>query len=131
MKLLIAVAETPKEQTPPQAVSAILEAATEIRVLSPSIVGPLRWLAGAVDKAQRIAEDRLTEMLGRLEDTDAIVSGARGDELVGTAIADAMRGFDADHVLLIAAAGDTQWRRRHVLERLLDEYGLSVTVVLV
>jgi hypothetical protein len=84
-----------------------------------------------VDKAQRIAEDRLTEMLGRLEEADAPVSGVRGDELVGTAIVDALRGFNADHTLLVATAGDTQWRRRRVLERLVDGYGLSVTVVLV
>jgi hypothetical protein len=131
MRLLIAVGESPKEDTPPPAVAALLAAATEIRVLSPSLVGPLHWLTGDVDKAQRVAEDRLTQMLGRLEAADASVTSVRGDELTGTALADALRGFPADHALLIAASGDTLWRRRRVLERLLDEYHLSVTIVLV
>jgi hypothetical protein len=131
VKLLIAVGETPGEERRPEAVAALIAAATEIRVLSPSLVGPLHWLAGDIDKAHRVAEDRLTEMLGRLEGADATVSGVLGDELAGTALADGLRGFDADHVLLVAASSDRFWRRRKVLERLLDEYGVSVTIVLV
>ena len=131
MKLLIAVGEVPKVETPPPAIAAIVGAATEIRVLSPSLVGPLHWLTGDIDKARLVANDRLTEMLKRLEAADAPVSGIRGDELAGTALAEAFGDFDADHVVLVAASGDTLWRRRRVLERLLDEYGVSVTIALV
>lgn len=131
MRLLIAVGETPAEDTPPPAVAALLAVATEIRVMSPSLVGPLQWLAGDVDKARRIADDRPTDMLGRLGPADASVTGVRGDELAGTALADTLRDFEADHAMLLAAPDDTLWHRRRVLERLLDDYGLSVTIVLV
>lgn len=131
MRLLIAIAETPTAEQPPPAVAALIGEATEIRVLSPSLVGPLHWLTGDIDKARRIADDRLAEMLGRLEDADAPVTGIRGDELAGTALAEGLQGFDADHVLLIAASSDRLWRRQKVLQRLLDQYGLSVTIVLV
>jgi len=50
---------------------------------------------------RRIADDRLTDMLGRLAPADASVTGVRGDELVGTALADALRDFEADHATAI------------------------------
>ena len=101
MRLLIAVGETPAEDTPPPAVAALLAVATEIRVMSPSLVGPLQWLDGDVDEARRIADDRLTDMLGRLGPADASVTGVRGDELAGTALAGALRDFEADHATAI------------------------------
>lgn len=132
MKLLIAVGEVPSNETPPPPIAALLAAATEIRILSPSQAGPLQWLTGDIDKAQRVANDRLTEMLCRLDAAaDVPVSGLRGDELAATALAEALGDFDADHVVLVAARGDSLWRRRRLLDRLLDDYGLSVTIELV
>ena len=48
MKLMIAVGVTPDGEMPP-GIGALVAAATDILVMSPSIVGPLRWLAGGVD----------------------------------------------------------------------------------
>jgi hypothetical protein len=130
MKLLIAVGETPKSDVPPPGVAAIIEAATEIQVTSPAMVGPLKWLAGETDKARRVANDRLGEMLRRIDDTDAEVSVADlGHEPPSIALAEALGDFDADHVLIVADSGDTRWRRRRVLDELLDREGLVFTVV--
>lgn len=131
MKLLIAVGETPSTTQPPAAIAALLAAATEIQVLSPSLVGPLSWLTGGVDRARLDADDRLNEMLGRLEGLEADAAGTRGDELAGTALSDVLDRFAADHVMLIASSSDRLWQRRKVLDRLLQERGLTVTIALV
>lgn len=130
MKLLIAVGATPKTEEGPAAVKALLAAASEIRVMSPSVVGTFQWLSGDVDEARRIADDRLTEMLGRLEPSST-TTGSVGDELAENAFADIFRTFQADHVLLIAASTARLWQQRKVLDNLLESHGVSVTLVLV
>jgi len=70
-------------------------------------------------------------MLGRLDDSGIAAEGTRGDELAGTALGEALDRFDAEHVILIAATTDKLWQRRQVLDRLLQERGLSVTIALV
>lgn len=129
MKLLILAGDEPSAETPPAAVAALLDAASEVHVVAPSIVGPLHWLTGAIDDARHDADDRLTALLGH-PDMPEGTSGTVGDELAGTSIADALRAFDADHVLVIAASGDGLWRKRRVVERLLDDHGLTVTIAL-
>lgn len=130
MKLLIVVAETLRSDVPPPGVAPLIQAASEIKVLSPSVVGKLAWLTGDIDEGRRVANARLTEMLGRVADEtpDVPVTDQMGDELVGTAVAEAFDDFDADHVLLVVAPGDAQWRRRRVVERFLDEYQVPVTL---
>lgn len=70
MKLLIFVGEAPTATTPPPAVTALLDAATEVYVVAPSIVGPIDWLTGHIDDARSEADDRLSALWGRPETPD-------------------------------------------------------------
>lgn len=130
MRLLIAVGKAASDAMEiPTGVSTLVNAASEILVLSPSLVGPLAWLTGEVDEARRTADHRLEEALSQLESTDASVAGMRGDELLRGAFDRAFRDFAADHVLIAVAASNRRiWQRQDVLTHLLDHYGVPVTI---
>lgn len=101
MKVLIAAAAAVEHVDQiPIGVRHLIAAATEIRVMSPSLVGPLRWLAGDVDEARYSSQHRLDVVVGQLADAGRDVTGERGDELGPTALDDALRQFEADHVIV-------------------------------
>jgi hypothetical protein len=60
----------------------------------------------------------------------ARVEGVRGDELLRTAFDDAVRDFRPDHILIVVGAHDFQaWHRQRVLEHLVSQVGLPVTLL--
>jgi hypothetical protein len=60
----------------PAGVQTLVDAAAEILVMSPSLVGPVSWLTGDVDRARHLAESRLEAVLDQLE-------GHRGEDVRG------------------------------------------------
>jgi hypothetical protein len=129
MRLLIATGVVVPDSEVPASVGEIIRSATHILVMSPGLVGPLHWLTGDVDHAQHVAEDRLAAVVEQLSgSTSASVEGVRGDELLKSAFDDALRGFEADHVIIAVGSKDYDvWHRQRVVEHLLG-FGMSVTV---
>jgi hypothetical protein len=130
MKLLIAAGETVSDSSElPAGVRLLIDGASEILVMSPTLVDRLAWLTGDVDRARRIADERLATVLGQLGSEGHSASGVRGDELPGTSFADAILQFSPDHVLIGLRAPDRSgWQERGLLEHLLGRFGLPLTV---
>ena len=84
----------------PPVVRAIIDAATEVYVLTPTLPGRLAWLADDVDRFRHYADERLDTVLSHLHaiGADADGTAARGSLL--TVIADAVTAFEPDHILI-------------------------------
>lgn len=98
----------------PEELRAGLEALGEpvgrIHVVAPALVGALDWLANAEDKAQRQAEVRVLEAEWTLSDWRE-VDGAAGEADPVQAVEDALRGFNADVIVLAGPAADPDLER--------------------
>ena len=70
-----------------------------IRVVAPTVVGALDWLASAEDAAHRRAEVRALEAEWTLQQ-DAQVEAGAGDADPIQAVEDALRSFPADEILI-------------------------------
>jgi hypothetical protein len=131
MRLLIAAgADAPKSVEVPRGISILVGNASEVVVMSPSLVGRLDWLTGDVDEARQIADDRLQTAVELLASSiDAPVEGVRGDEVLTTALDDALRDFPADHLLVVVSAANQKvWERQGVLDHVLEHHRLPVTI---
>jgi hypothetical protein len=122
-----AVAEV--EKLPPP-VRSLIEAASEILVVTPSLPGRLQWLASDTDRVRHEADERLQTVLGHVEELapEVAVSGAVGDETPLSAFADAVRRFRPDHILLaLRAADQSAWQERGLIDRVREGFQIPVT----
>ncbi len=130
MKVLIAAGEAASDpEDVPASVRQVVDTASEVVVMSPSLVGPLQWLTGDIDRARHVANERLAVVLGQLEAAGRSASGVRGDESPRSAFDDIVRQFNPDHIVIAVPATNRGARRRHeVIDYLLDRFRLPITV---
>lgn len=133
MKLLIAAGEAVSELSGlPAGIRSLVDAASEILVMSPSLTGRLEWLTSATSRAREIADERLDIILGQLDADGVVATGVRGDDLPKTAFADAVLQFAPDHIVVgLRRSAHRGWQERGLLGHLVDEYGIPVTVFVV
>src|SRR5689334_3285471 len=84
----------------PPAVRAVLDAATEVHVLTPTLPGRLAWLSDDVDRSRHVADKRLDTVLGHMRSIGVEASGRPRRGSVLTVIADAVADFRPDHILI-------------------------------
>jgi hypothetical protein len=130
-RLLIATGEVASDiaELPPL-VRALIEAASEIVVMTPVLVSRLAWLASDTDRARFEADERLSAVLGHVETLakDAAVHARVGDDTPLTAFADALRSSVPDHILIALRSGDhSGWQERGLLDKI-REFGIPITV---
>jgi hypothetical protein len=131
-RLLIAAGEAVAdlEELPPL-VLRLIETASEILVLSPVLVGRLRWLASDTDRARYEADERLGVVLGHVQEL-APETEARahvGDEAPLTAFDDAIRMFRPDHILVALRGADhAAWQERGLIDAVLAAFHVPITV---
>ena len=82
----------------PPAVRAVIDAAAEVYVVTPTLPGRLAWLADDIDGFRHLADERLDTVLGHMHSIDAHASGWAGRGSVLTPIADAVARFRPDHI---------------------------------
>jgi hypothetical protein len=129
VKVLIAAGDAASDPNDvPAAIRQLVDSASEVLVLSPTLVNPLQWLYGDVDRARRVADDRLELILGQLESVGVTASGVVGDETLRDAFEDAMRRFGPDHVVIALAARHDRRRVHHVLDHLLERFRVPTTI---
>lgn len=129
MKVLIAAGDTASDATGvPASVRQLVDSASEVFVLSPTLVTPLEWLYGDIDRARRVADDRLEVVLGQLESAGVQASGVVGDETPPDSFEDAIRRFNPDHVVIAARANYNRRVVRSLVDLLLQRFRLPVTV---
>ena len=111
---------------PPEA-HALLSAAAEVYVVTPTLPGRLAWLADDVDQFRHLADERLDTVLGDMQSVGAHASGAHNRGSVLTVIADAVEDFKPDHMLLALRSSDhANWQERRLEERLEKRFGLPL-----
>lgn len=130
LKLLIAAGDlaTGPEELPP-GVRGLIDAADEILVVTPTLPGRFEWLASATDRAREQADERLQGVLGQLEEIDSEARGAVGSDDPLEALADFIREFGPDH-LLIALRGEERagWQEKGLPDQIQQRFDLPMTV---
>lgn len=132
VRLLIATGEAAAsvDELPPL-VRTLIQSASEILVVTPILVGRLRWLASDTDRARYEADERLGVVLGHVE---ALAPGAEtraqvGDETPLTAFEDAIRAFGPDHLLVALRSADHDaWQERGLMDALRRDFHIPMTV---
>src|SRR4051794_18408545 len=84
----------------PPVVRAMIDAATEVNVLTPTLPGRLAWLADDVDRFRHYADERLDSVLCHIHalGADAAVAPRRGSFV--TVMSDSVTAFGPDHILI-------------------------------
>ena len=112
----------------PPAVRAVIDAAAEVYVVTPTLPGRLDWLADDIDGYRHLADERLDTVLGHMQSIDAHASGWAGRGSVLTPIADAVARFRPDHILLALRSPEhANWQEKRLIEHLEERFGLPLT----
>jgi len=131
-RLLIAAGEAVAdlEELPPL-IRRLIETTSEIHVVSPVLVGRLRWLASDTDRARYEADERLGVVLGHVQELapGAEARGQVGDETPLTAFKDAIRAFRPDHILVALRSADhAAWQERDLIDAVLEAFHVPITI---
>ena len=116
----------------PTAVRAIVDAAREVYVITPTLPGRLAWLADDVDRFRHYADERLDTVLSHMHSIGVHAGGAaaRGSDL--TVVADAVTEFEPDHILIALHISDhANWQERRLIEHVENRFRLPVITFVV
>jgi hypothetical protein len=129
-KLLIAAgAAASSAKDLPFGVRELIDAADEILVMTPTLPHRFEWLASATDRAREQADERLQVVLGQLDAGGSEVRGEVGSDDPLEALADSIREFDPDHLLIALRAGDgAGWQEHGLLDRIEERFSIPMTV---
>jgi len=126
--LMVADAAVAAVDELPAPVRAMIDAAAEVYVITPSLPGRLDWLTDAVDRSRHLADERLDSVLGHVRALGAHASGRRGDDVTLSAFADAVADFQPDHILIgLRSSEHANWQERGLVEQVRQRFGLPVT----
>ena len=115
----------------PPLIRSLLQAASDILVVTPMLPGRLQWLVSDTDRVRHEADDRLQAVMAHVESVvpGAATSGQVGDETPLSAFADAVRRFEPDHILIALRASDQSgWQEHQLTERVLAAFHIPLTV---
>ena len=129
-RLLIAAGQSASRvEDLPFGARALIDAADEILVITPALPGRLDWLASDTDKAREQADERLRAVLGQLGEVEGEVRGEVGADDPLLAFEDALRDFEADHILIGLRSDDRSgWQERGLVEALFEKFAIPTTV---
>jgi hypothetical protein len=127
--LIVAGKSAPGVDALPPGVRELIDGSDEILVVTPALPSRLEWLASATDKAREQADERLSSVMGHLVGTTADVSGEIGADDPLLAFEDALRDFQADHILIgLRSDEEADWQERGLLEQVRERFSLPTTV---
>jgi len=113
----------------PESVRALVDRASDVFVVTPSLPSRLQWLASDVDSSNSLADKRLNAVLGQLASVDVGATGRVGPDDPLTAFGDAIREFGPDHILIgLRAADKAGWQERGLLDSVVATFHLPTTV---
>ncbi len=113
----------------PPSVRELLDAASEVLVLTPILPGGLQWLVSDTDRARHEADERLNAVLGHMEALGVPAEGLVGDETPLTAFDDAVRTFRPDHILIaLRAREEAGWQEHGLVDQVRDRFRIPITV---
>jgi hypothetical protein len=107
----------------------LIDGASEILVVAPSLPTRLAWLASDTDKTREVADKRLGTVLEQLGDAGATVEGAIGADDPLLVFEDAVSQFHPQHILVaLRGAKDSGWQERGLIDKVLARFELPVTI---
>jgi hypothetical protein len=113
----------------PESVRALVDRASDVFVVTPSLPSRLQWLASDVDPSRGLADERLNAVLGQLTSMEVDATGRVGADDPLTAFGDAIREFRPDHILIgLRAADHAGWQERRLLDSVVANFHLPTTV---
>ncbi len=108
------------------------ERGARVHVLAPALNSHLRHWLSDEDEARRRAEERLAHCLSRLAQAGIEAGGRVGDADPLLAIADELRFFPADEIVISThPSGRSHWLSRNLVERARERFPLPVLHVVV
>src|SRR4051794_24499942 len=126
--LFIADAAVADVEELPLAVRSVLDSATKVHVLTPTLPGRVAWLSDDVDGCRHVADERLDTVLGHMRSIGVDASGLAGRGSVLTVIADAVADFTPDHILLALRSSEhSNWQERRLVAHIEQRFDLPVT----
>ena len=115
------------DELPPR-VRAVIDAAAEAYVVTPTLPGRLAWLATELNPSRHDADERLDAVLGQMRSIGAHASGTTGDDSLLTAFADAVAEFQPDHILIALRSSEhANWQERGLIGHVEERFGLPLT----
>jgi hypothetical protein len=103
-----------------------------VRVVCPALNSPLRHWVSDEDEARALAQKRLDRSLTSLREAGVDATGEIGDGDPLQAIADALRTFAPDELIISThPPGRSHWLERGIVERAKERFALPVTHVVV
>jgi nucleotide-binding universal stress UspA family protein len=112
----------------PPVVRAIIDAAIEVTVVTPTLPGRLAWLADDVDRFRHYADERLDTVLSHLHAIGADAAGAARRGSVLTVIADAVTDSEPDHILIALHVSEhANWQEHRLIEHVENRFRLPVS----
>jgi hypothetical protein len=132
-RLLVATGTAlPSLETLPALVRGLVDAATDVLVITPVLPGRLQFWVSDTDQARIEADERLDALLGQIERLDASTEARVADEEPLTAFDDAVRDFRPDHILIaLRADPDADWQERGLVDKVRERFGLPLTAFVV
>jgi len=113
----------------PPLVRGLLDAASDVLVITPILPGKLQWLVSDTDRARHEADERLNVVLGHMEALGVPAQGQVGDETPLTAFDDAVRKFRPDHILIALRAADhAGWQERGLVDEVRATFRIPMTI---
>lgn len=104
----------------------------DVDVLSPVLASPLHYGVSDIDHELAEARTRLERSVAWARERGISARGHVGDPNPTTAIADELRRFGADEVIVVTHPHDEEtWQERGELQRLRSELGVPVTHLVV
>ena len=112
----------------PPGVRAVIDAAAEVYVVTPTLPGRLAWLADDVDQFRHVADERLDIVLGQMRSIGASARGLAARGSVPLVIADAVAEFRPNHILIALRGPEhADWQEHKLIEHIEERFGLPVT----
>jgi hypothetical protein len=112
----------------PRSVRALIDAAAELYVVTPSLPGRVAWLADDVNRSRHDAKERLDAVLGNMHSLGARASGTTGDDTTLTAVGDAVAEFQPDHILVALRGREhANWQEKGLIEQIRERFSLPLT----
>jgi nucleotide-binding universal stress UspA family protein len=112
----------------PPAVRAMIDAASDLYVVTPTLPGRLAWLADDVDRFRHIADERLDTVLHHMRQLGARPTGVARRGSVLRVIADAVEEFGPDHILIALRDSEhANWQERRLIAHVEERFGLPLT----
>jgi hypothetical protein len=131
-RVLVVANETVGGEALLATIERVAQPGTELLVVAPAMPSQVRHWASDVDGARADAERRLQASVSRLEATGLAVRGEIGDDDPLVAIADALRTFGADEIVISThPAGRSHWLEQDLIGKAEARFALPITHVVV